>query len=349
MFFIRIVYDNGIAYVPLKTNRITKLAIMDYNAFIRYHDPAKHSFYRLGITEKHTETITDKKGKITTKIIENPIFFWCFEELTSKNYYTYYNYNWVPYSCLETDPTIGTITFNLYLGLKAKVIPQCNETLITPVLNHIREVYADNNDTYYTYIVSWFAHLIQYPRRFLPALLIMGPKRCGKSTLILWFMKYVMGLGECGTNVENLDSIISKFNSHVFRKLLIHIKELKGSANEGYKSIYDKMEILKSKITDNVGEMEKKFMDRVNVDNYAKFIGCSNDIPIRLSEDDRERWAVFWCSSKRLGDYTYFTEIHKIMSDEDNIPLAQETADNFLTYLLHYKIPINVYRDIPIT
>ncbi len=349
MFIVRIIYDNGTAFVLLKTNRISKLAIMDYNNFRKYHEPYKHSFYKLTGLEEKVFTSTTKTGKVVTTSELMPTVFWCFEELTSKNYYTYFHYNWIPYSPSETDPTIGTITFNIYLGLKAKVLPQCNENIIKLVLSHIKEIYANNNEEYFTYIISWLAHLVQYPRKFLPFLLIMGPKRCGKSTFILWFIRYVMGLGECGTNVENLDSILSKFNSHIFRKLLVHIKELKGVSSDGHKSIYDKMELLKTKITDINGEMERKFIDRVNVDNYAKFIGCANDIPIRLSEDDKERWAVFWCSNRRLGDYTYFEEAKKIMADEDNIPLAQETADHFLTYLLCYKIPINLYKDIPIT
>lgn len=161
-----------------------------------------------------------------------------------------------------------------------------------------------------------------------------------------------MGIGECGTNVENLDSIISKFNSHICRKLFVHIKELKGTSSDGSKNIYDKMETLKSMVTDNTIEMERKFQDKVNVDNYAKFAGVGNKdipIPIRLAEDDKERYVIFLCSDKRLGDYEYFTKIKKIMADEDNVLLAQETADHFLTYLLNYKIPINIYRDIPIT
>ena len=349
MFIVRIIYDNGTAYVLLKTNRITKLAIMDYDSFRRHHAPSKHPFYKLCSFQERKTTQTLKNGKVvnTTEMI--PVEFWCFDELTSKNHYTYFNHNWIPYSPLEVDPTIGTITFNSYLSLKANILSQYNQELIQPILTHIYEVFANSNNEYFTYIISWFAHLVQFPRRFLPFLLIMGPKRCGKSTFILWFIKYVIGLGECGTNVENIDSILSKFNSHISRKLLIHIKELKGSSNDSHKSVYDKMEILKSKITDNTAEMERKFMDKINVDNYAKFIGCANDIPIRLSGDDKERWVVFHCSDKRVSDYNYFTEIKKIMSDEDNVQLAQEAAKHFYTFLLNYKISINVYRDIPIT
>lgn len=68
-----------------------------------------------------------------------------------------------------------------------------------------------------------------------------------------------------------------------------------------------------------------------------------------ISKHNENSWAVFWCSGRRVGDYDYFDEIKKIISDEDNVPLAQEAANNFLTFLLNYKIPIHVYRDIPVT
>ena len=58
-------------------------------------------------------------------------------------------------------------------------------------------------------------------------LLILGPKRCGKSTFMLWFMKHVIGK-DYGYNAENIDSLIERFTGHLNNKLLIHVKELMG-------------------------------------------------------------------------------------------------------------------------
>jgi hypothetical protein len=173
-YLLMFIYDNGTAYVLFKTNRITKLAIMDYDSFRRHHESRKHPFYSLHSFQKRELTSTYQNGNVKTTTQMTPIDFWCFDELTSTNHYTYFNYNWIPYSLLETDPTIGTITFNIYSGLKAKLLPQYNADLIRPVLNHIYEVYANSNNGYFIYIISWFAHMIQYPRKFLPFLLIMG-------------------------------------------------------------------------------------------------------------------------------------------------------------------------------
>ena len=68
-----------------------------------------------------------------------------------------------------------------------------------------------------------------------------------------------------------------------------------------------------------------------------------------MSHDDKERWAIFKSSGRRIGDSKYFNEIKKIMSDKDNVPLAQEAANHFLTYLSKYSIKIDVRRDIPMT
>jgi hypothetical protein len=345
MFVFRLINDNGTCYVIIKTNRNTKFAIKNWEAFSKDHSEVKHTRYIITTKKQDSTTTVDKKGNTKITTTENSINYWCFEALTSTFYYTYYNFNWVPYAPNEIDPTFSTLTFNCYLGLKAKVLPQYDQQLIQPILEHIFMIFANNDEKVYTYIISWFAHLIQFPRKFLPFLLIMGPKRCGKTTFFIWFVRYLMGLGECGTNVEGLDSIVANFNSHTFRKLFIHVKELKGSLHDGPKTIYDKMEILKSKITDTVGELHQKYMDKINADNYAKFAGCANDdFPIRLTQDDRERWALFWASGCKIGDIEYFNNIKKLMADEDNIPLAQECANHFLTFLLQYKIVINVYQ-----
>jgi hypothetical protein len=348
MFVLRIVYDNGTNVVVMKTNSITKMSIIDYNSFSKSYGP-KHGFYNINCPIEKETSRTTKTGKITKSIETENVSFWCFDGLVGTNNYTYYNFNWIPYSPYEIDPTFRTITFNMFLGLRAKIVPEVNMSLIQPILTHLKEIFADDNEEYYTYIISWFAHLIQFPREFLPFLLMIGPKRCGKSSFFFWFVMYVMGKGECGTDVENLDSIVAKFNSHTFQKLFIHVKELKGSTNDSHTSVYDKMELLKSRITDPTAEMEKKFGDRVQIDNYAKFGGCANEIPIRLSHDDKERWAIFKSSGRRIGDSKYFTEIKKIMSDKDNVPLAQEAANHFLTYLSKYQIKIDVRRDIPMT
>ena len=346
MFVLRVIYDNGTNVVVMKTNAITKMSIIDHATFLKSYGP-KHGFYVINCPIKKETIRTTKTGKTTKSIEIDNVSFWCFEVLFGTNNYTYYNYNWIPYNPIEMDPTFGTITFNMFLGLRAKIVPEVNIVLIQPILTHLKQIFADDNEEYYTYIISWFAHLIQYPREFLPFLLIIGPRRCGKSSFFLWFVTYVMGLGECGTNVENLNSITARFNKHTFQKLFIHVKELKGSTPDN--SIYDTMEALKSRITDPISEMEKKYGDRVQIDNYAKFAGCANDPPIILAQDDKERWCIFKASGRRVGDTKYFTEIKQIMSEKDGSALSQETANHFLTYLSNYQIKINLRRDIPIT
>ena len=229
---------------------------------------------------------------------------------------------------------------NTFPGYAAKLVNHNNVIIegLDIVLDHIEQVWANSNEEYYNYILSWFITILKKPERKLGvALVLMSDKEgAGKSIIIEWFQKYIFGEA-LSLSVPGFKSITRKFNSKIEHKLFINVNEassVKGEVSE----MFDKMKYL---ITDSRAEIEKKNVDGYEADNFCNFIITTNHYySLKISEYDR-RYACFECSNKYVGNLEYF----KILEES----LNQATANAFVTYLYKYFDDIVDVRRIPQT
>jgi len=93
------------------------------------------------------------------------------------------------------DPRHNGRKFNSFPGFLVK--PQeCkdDDVYLKLVLDHFREVIANNNEPYYEYMMNWFAHCFQRPNMKIGTMLIwIGPQEGGKNILIDWIGKEIYG------------------------------------------------------------------------------------------------------------------------------------------------------------
>ena len=229
---------------------------------------------------------------------------------------------------------------NTFPGYAATLVNHNNVIIegLDIVLDHIEQVWANGNEEYYNYILSWFATILKKPKRKLGvALVLMSDKEgAGKSVIIEWLQKYVFGEA-LSLSVPGFKSIARKFNSKIEHKLFVNINEAssaKGESNE----MFDKMKML---ITDTRAEIEKKNVDGYEVNSFCNFIITTNHyFSLKISEYDR-RYACFKCSNEYVGNLDYF----KMLRDN----LNQATANAFVTYLYKYFDDIVEIRKIPQT
>ena len=111
------------------------------------------------------------------------------------------------------------------------------------------------------------------------------------------------------------------------------------------------MDGLKSLLTDNVRESHSKYKEKTQVVNYLHFIVSANcKSIIRFSPDDKERYAPFWCSGQFIDNTEYFNRIHEhIAVTEKDADKPRIMADMWASFLLSFKITINIHKDIPET
>lgn len=232
--------------------------------------------------------------------------------------------------------------FNIWTGFQAKRVNLNNisdstKMGVSIMKEHIMEVWANNNQDYYNYIVSWFAgiftNLTSINKKALVAISTQG---CGKGTMIE-FMSLLMKMSNI-YNAIGVDSITDKHNKSVEGKRLIVINEMSSTKDE-FRSNFDK---LKSYITDPIISVNPKNINPYQIENISNFILFTNHEDSILLEQNERRYAVFSMNAKYANNEEYFSHIRKHCFNQD-------VADAFYTYLLEFPaVSLNTAPDTDI-
>jgi hypothetical protein len=206
--------------------------------------------------------------------------------------------------------------------------------------NHIKYVWANNNEVYYKYLMSWIAQIIKTPwKRTEIAILLQGGQGSGKTLPCDILFNHVFG-HEIGGCASGLGSLTQRFNGSTMNKLFCKIDELSVVDGDSFNACFDKM---KSLITDRQVQVEKKGMEHIMIDNYCNFIMTTNHRHTVKIEGDDRRYAIFEVSDKYKQDTDYFADFMDIL---DN----QYAGDNLYTYFKNYPDDEMVnLRRIPMT
>lgn len=251
------------------------------------------------------------------------------------------------YSEEKKDP-ISPLIINTFNGFQAKLIPDYDipsfsnfdgyETIL-PILNHIKEVWANDNIDDFKYIISWLANIIKFPNRLNKTMitLISDNEQVGKGIIVEWLLKNIIGLSISGKTGE-FENIVGRFNSFIMNKLVIGLDEM--NDNETYKN--GSWNKFKTYITDEIQTVEIKGIDeKIRIKNYVNYICMTNQAgAIKISQGDK-RIAVFNCSDKYSGNRDYFQNLSRCLQDE-------KSPNLFFTFL--YNLPNDIIvdpRDIP--
>lgn len=240
-----------------------------------------------------------------------------------------------PYSPIQTPPQNND--FNLWQGFRAQVVDKVDESKISLILNHIKEVWAGGNEECYRWILSWYAHIIQKPNvKTQKCLTLVSEQGAGKNVISDFIEEFVIGQLHAIT-ICGLDKITSRFNAIREGMLMIVLNEV--DACEGFKSAFVKM---KSLITEKRQEIERKGIDPTLILDCTNYVILSNDRFSVYVEDGDRRYMMPDVSDKFKGNTDYF--------DNLRATLTQDTANHLFTFLLNYQ-GINVIdeKNIPTT
>lgn len=173
-------------------------------------------------------------------------------------------------------------------------------------ISFVKDVICSGNAELFTYVMSWCAHLVQYPQ-VLPetALVFRGREGIGKNTFIDP-LRDIVGR-EHFLMLTSLNQITGRFSGHLANALLVFCNE---SVWGGDKSAQG---VLKSMITDDMQPIEHKGRDLVVVKSYRRMIFATNENwAVPRGADDR-RYVITDVSDAKKGDYAYFQAIRDEM------------------------------------
>jgi len=217
------------------------------------------------------------------------------------------------------DPKI----LNLWQGFQADELEKVDMSKIELILNHIKEVLANNDDSVYKYIINWLADLVQEPEKKQGTALVFISKDGAGKGIFMELLSKMLGENLC-LSVSDLKDIAGRFNGLLSGKILVNLNET-CNVEGNYHKVFDKM---KSLITDKEQVIEKKGIDSIRVDDYSRFIFTTNNYyPVSASTNDR-RYGIFVINDKYVGNKKYFNDLYDTYDDG---------IDNFFTYLMNYK------------
>lgn len=284
----------------------------DFHQMSRY---MTHNPYRLKLEYR----FTDPNGKVEI-IIKTPSIYYplyeC-EDLWCDRV------DMIPYH-QDQPHTVPKGVFNLFSGFNAKLVNLSEEkilSLITPILTHIYEVWADSNDEYYKWILAWLQYPIVHLTRSGKTLILKGPQGCGK-TFIFEFLRDKIYSRHSATIVKSFDNVIARFNDILKGKMLVVIDE-SASVADGSISKKDSNSI-KSMITGNTLQIEEKFKSILEIPNTLNIGICTNSDRCADLETGDRRNGVFQCNQKYTDNKEYF--------DKLTATFTQEVGDALYTY-----------------
>lgn len=228
--------------------------------------------------------------------------------------------------CLKTD-------FNLWSGFQAKR-RDVRDPKTQLIIDFVREIWADNDEEVYTYLISWFAGLLT-PGMNRTAIAMVAPQGTGKG-FFLEFMKLILRQVNVADMV-GIQSITQKHNTAIQGKRVVVINEMSSTRDE-FKSNFDK---IKSYITDPVVSIEPKGVNPYSIDNIGNYLLFTNHRDAIIVEESDRRYAIFEMSKAKMNNTEYFGMLERECFNQD-------VADSFYTYLLDYPNKVDV-RKIPNT
>jgi hypothetical protein len=244
------------------------------------------------------------------------------KELSFKQYLKYFSNSINTYKYIDFIPNSqDTQLFNLWSGFQASSTNvEIDE--IQLILNHIKEVYCNNDDVSYDYFLDLLYYIIKYPEKPLGVATFIYSKKqgSGKNVLLDFLQDYVFGKNithyTCG-----LDSVLEKHNHLMKNKKVIIVDEL-ASSQDTFINNFDR---LKSMMTGSHLVINPKGVNQMAIRNVLCMFLLSNHTGIHLEPTDRRYFCLKVCE-KYVGDISYFKKLTQTFS--------QRTGDIFYSYIL---------------
>jgi hypothetical protein len=205
---------------------------------------------------------------------------------------------------------------------------------------HIRDVLCAGNETHAAYVLDWMAYGVQHPEvQAEAALCFTGAQGCGKG--VVW-RAYGRLFDPHFRHFNDPEQITGKFNADLGQCVFTFLDEALwgGDRKSGQK--------LKTIITDDALQIERKTIDRIQVPNRLSIVTATNEdwgVPIEIGD---RRWAAFKCDERysyknctAAEREAYFDPLYAEM---ENGGLAAMLYD-----LLRRPVTANAIRRVPNT
>ncbi|MBU4380377.1 MULTISPECIES: DUF5906 domain-containing protein [Pseudodesulfovibrio] len=202
------------------------------------------------------------------------------------------------------------------------------------IIAHLRDIWCNGNEEQFTYLITWFAHMFQYPwEKPNVALVVKGGKAAGKSTVFDGILLPI--LGTLYSKMTHQEQLVGKFNRHTLYKLLLVAEEAFWAGDKSAEGP------LKAMITDKPLQAEPKGVDAFDTYTYYRIAFVSNETRVVPATKDERRFFAIRVSSDKMRDVGYFNALWKQI---ENGGVAA-----FMDYLMTWEVDRNLVFSPPRT
>jgi len=240
--------------------------------------------------------------------------------------------------CFKPETPHNTNLYNMWQGWSVKDL-SAGETItdemkrgVAAFEEHIFENVVEQNTEHYTWVMSWFAHMIQKPwEKPKTALVLRGKKGVGKNAIFETFHPMFPNHYLVSGNNRYLTS---NFNGHLERLLMFVADEAFWSGDKASEGI------LKSLITDPKINIEKKGRESTSLDSCHRIAILGNEKWVVPASHDERRYAIFNMGEGRKQDRKFFTGMHDDMLGGGNRYLFHKLKQLDLSMVDVGQIPL---------
>ena len=198
-------------------------------------------------------------------------------------------------------------------------------------LDHVRDNVCQGDEEIYRYVLSWMARAVQRPNE--PgevAIVLRGGRGVGKSLFAKEFGKI---FGRHFLQVTNPSHLVGNFNAHLQDVVVLFADEAFYAGDKKHASM------LKTLITEETLNIERKGIDTEVAPNYVHLIMASNDDWVVPAGRDERRFLVLDVGEDKKQDEAYFGAIVRQMKSGGREALLHELQGYDLEGYSVRKVP----------
>ena len=193
--------------------------------------------------------------------------------------------------------------YNIWCGWPIKPI----EGDWTLFYKHILDVICSGDNDHCEWLLDWMADLIQDPCQPKGCALVMhGIEGCGKGTFCDVFGELV---GRHYKHVTSEEHFTGRFNGFLHDSLLTFADEV---TYGGSKKVAG---VLKAMVTEKHLVVERKGIDAIAGNNYARIVIASNESWFIPAGPQSRRWFVMGVAGNKANNVKYFAAIREVMNN----------------------------------
>jgi phage/plasmid-associated DNA primase len=209
---------------------------------------------------------------------------------------------------IDMKPSDDPLVFSHPVVFHFKSFEPVQDPKAVELFQELLQVVCGRHQETYTYVLSWFAHLLQRPfENPKTAIFLTGKKGCGKDTIGDFVIDWLVGT----IYAHNYDSTAQFWDKHDGsreNRFFIKIEEVQGAMSRKYDSEF------KSRITSENLTVNPKGDKSRSTKNYNRIFGTTNEPqPYKTEGDDERRGFTVPCSPEWCQNHEKWTEIRSTL------------------------------------